>query len=59
MILHLSCLQVSQLTALVVRGSSELHPVFAVSLKGLAINHEKVNGAVPCFQYFVRHPLFT
>ena len=52
-------LQIFQLTALVVRGPSELHPVFTVSLDGVAIDHEKVKGAVACVQDFVRHPLFT
>ena len=42
-----------------VRGPSELHPVFTVSLNGVAIDHEKVKGAVACVQDFVRHPLFT
>ena len=48
-----------QLTALVVRGPSELHPVFTVSLNGIAIDHEKMKKAVACVQDFVRHPLFT
>ena len=44
-----------------VRGPSELHPVFTVSLDGVAVDHEKVKGAVACVQdfVFVRHPLFT
>ena len=42
-----------------VKGPSELHPVFTVSLDGVAIDHEKVKGAVACVQDFVRHPLFT
>ena len=42
-----------------VRGPSELHPVFTGSLNGVAIDHEKVKGAVACVQEFVRHPLFT
>ena len=42
-----------------VRGPSELHPVFTVSLDGVAIDHEKVKGAVACVQDFVRHPSFT
>ena len=42
-----------------VRGPSELHLVFAVSLDGVAIDHEKVKGAVACVQDFVRHPSFT
>ena len=41
------------------RGPSELHPVFNVSLTGVAIDHEKMKGAVACVQDFVRHPLFT
>ena len=47
------------LTASVVRGPSEVHPVFTVSLKGVAIDHEKVKWAVAWVQDFVRHPLFT
>ena len=42
-----------------VKGPSELHPVFTVSLDGVAIDHEKVKGAVACVQDFERHPLFT
>ena len=42
-----------------VRGPSELQPVFTVSLNGVAIDHEMVKGAVACVQDFVRHPLFT
>ena len=42
-----------------VRGPSELHPVFTVPLDGVAIDHEKVKGAVACVQDFVRHPSFT
>ena len=42
-----------------VRGPSEVHPVFTVSLDGVAIDHEKVKGAVACVQDFVRHPSFT
>ena len=41
------------------KGPSELHPVFTVSLNGIAIDHEKVKGAVACVQDFVRQPLFT
>ena len=41
------------------KGPSELHPVFIMSLDGVAIDHEKVKGAVACVQDFVRHPLFT
>ena len=41
------------------RGPSEPHPLFTVSLNGVAIDHEKVKGAVACVQDFVRHPLFT
>ena len=59
MILHVCCLQVFQLTALLVKSPSELHPVFTVSLIGVAIDHKKVNGAVACVQGFVRQPLFT
>ena len=47
------------MTALVVRGPSDLHPVFTASLDGVAIEHKKVNGAVACVQDFVRHLLFT
>ena len=42
-----------------VKGPSELHPVFTVSLDAAAIDHEKVKGVVACVQEFVRHPLFT
>ena len=42
-----------------VRGPSELHPVFTVPLNGVAVDHEKVKGAVACVQDFVRHHLFT
>ena len=42
-----------------VKGPSELQPVFTVSLDGVAIDHEKVKGAVTCVQDFVRHPSFT
>ena len=41
------------------RGPSESHPLFTVSLDGVAIDHEKVKGAVACVQDFVSHPLFT
>ena len=52
-------LQIFHLTALMIRGPSEPHPVFTVSLDGVAIDHEKVRGAVACVQYFVRHHIFT
>ena len=52
-------LQIFQLTALMIRGPSEPHPVFTVSLDGVAIDHEKLRGAVACVQVFMRHPLFT
>ena len=42
-----------------VKCPSELHPVFTVSLDGVAIDHEKVKGAVARVPDFVRHPLFT
>ena len=42
-----------------VKGPSELHPVCTVSLDEVAIDHEKVKGAVACVQDLVRHPLFT
>ena len=42
-----------------VKGPSEVHPVFTVSLDGVAIDHEKMKGAVACVQDFVRHPSFT
>ena len=42
-----------------VKGPSELHPVFTASLKGDAIDPKKVKGAVACVKVFVRHPLFT
>ena len=41
------------------KSPSELHTVFTVSLDGVAIDHEKVKGAVACVQDFVRHPSFT
>ena len=53
------CFRIFQLTALVVKGPSELQPVLTASLNGAAISHEKMNGAVACVQDFVRHPLFT
>ena len=59
MVLLVCCFQVFQLTALVVRGPSKLHPVFTVSLDGLAISHEEVNGEIACVQDFVRHHVFT
>ena len=59
LILHVCCFQVFQLTTLVMRGPSELHPVFSVSLNWVAINHEKVKGAVACVQEIVSHPIFT
>ena len=42
-----------------VKGPSELHPVFTVLLDGVTIDQEKLKGAVACVQDFVRHPLFT
>ena len=42
-----------------VKGPSEVHPVFTVSLDGVAIDHEKVKGAVACVQDFVCHPSFA
>ena len=42
-----------------IKGLSEVHPVFTVPLDGVAIDHEKVKGAVACVQDFVRHPSFT
>ena len=56
---HVCCFQIFQLTALKVKGPSELHPVFTVSLNGVAISHEKVKGAVACVHDFERHTLFT
>ena len=53
------CFQIFQLTALVVKCPSELHPVFTVSLNGVAISHDKVKWAVARVQVFVHHPLFT
>ena len=53
------CFQVFQLTALVVRGPEESHPIFTVFLDSVAINHEKVNGAVEGVLDFVRNRLFT
>ena len=42
-----------------VRDPPELHPIFTVSLNGVAIDHEKVKAAVACVKDFVRHSLFT
>ena len=42
-----------------VKGPSELHHVFTVSLNGVALDHEQVKGAMACVLDFVRHPLFT
>ena len=42
-----------------VKGPSEVHSAFTVSLDGVAIDHEKVKGAVACVQDFVCHPSFT
>ena len=42
-----------------VKRPSEGHPVFTVLLDGVAIDHEKVKGAVACVQDFVCHPSFT
>ena len=53
------CFQILQLTALVVKGPSELHPVFTVSFDGVAVIQEKVKVAVACVQDFLRQPLFT
>ena len=53
------CFLIYQLTALVVKSPSDFHPVFTVSLNGVAIDHEQVKGAVACVQNFVRQPLFT
>ena len=41
------------------KGPSDLHPTFTASLNGVAIDHEKVKGAVVCVLDFVRHPMFT
>ena len=41
------------------KGLSEVHPIFTVSLNGVAIDQEKVKAAVACVQDFVRHPVFT
>ena len=62
MISHVSCFQVFNFTAHVLRGSSESHPIFhhfIVCLDRVAISHEKLHGAVAYVQDFVRHPLFT
>ena len=42
-----------------VRGPWESHPFFTVSLDGVAIDHEKMKGAVAFVHDFVRHHLFT
>ena len=51
------CFQNFQLTILVVKGPSDLHPVLTVSLNGITIGHKKVKGAVACVQAFWRHRL--
>ena len=48
-----------QLTASVVKGLSEMHPIFTVLLNGVASDREKVKRTVACVQDFVRHPLIT
>ena len=53
------CFQIFQVTTLLMKGHSELHPVFTVFLNVVAIDHEEVNGAVACVQDFVRHSLIT
>ena len=42
-----------------VKGPSEVHPVFTVSLDGVAIDHVNVKGALACVQDFVCRPSFT
>ena len=43
-----------------VKGPSEVNPIFTVSLNGVAIDHQEVReGSVACVQDFVRRPLFT
>ena len=42
-----------------VTGPSELHPVFTVSLDGVAIDHGLVEEAVACVQNFVHQALIT
>ena len=59
MIYHNVPLYIFQLTASVIKGHSELHPVCTVSLNGVAIDHKKMKGAVACVQDSVRHPLFA
>ena len=58
MIKTMCCFQIFRLTAIVVKVPSEVHPVFTVSLDGVAIDPEKVKEAVACVQVFVRDPLF-
>ena len=41
------------------RGPSEPHPVFTLSVDGVAMDPEEVIWAVACVQDFVRHLLFT
>ena len=59
MIYYTCCFQIFQLTALVVKGPSEVHPVFTVSFNGVKINQENMKGAVALKQDFVRHSLIT
>ena len=42
-----------------VKGPSKVHPVFTVSLDGVAIDHVNVKGAVACVQDFVCRLSFT
>ena len=42
-----------------VKGPTEVHPVFTVTLDGVAIDHDKMKGAVACVQDFMCHPSFT
>ena len=53
------CFEIFQLTPLMVKCPSELHPVFTVSLHGVGFSHEKVKRAVACVHDFLRHPQFT
>ena len=55
----MSLLQVFQLTALVIRGSSAKCDDFTINLDRVAIDKEEVRGVLLCVQDFVRSPHFT
>ena len=59
MILHVCCFEVFQLTVQVVRGPSELHPLFTVCLDWVAIDHEKVRGSRMCAGFCASSSIYT